>query len=81
MAPIQSDQSGNLYGVVTQGGVNGSGGVFKVNTKGAEWIIHDFPAGFRSDGVVMDTAGNLYGVSVNGGTYNAGEVYKLTLQK
>lgn len=55
--------------------------MFKVSTKGAEGIIHNFPAGFRSYGVVMDTAGNLYGVSVNGGTYNAGEVYKLTLQK
>ena len=80
-APIQIDKSGNLYGVVTQGGANGSGGVFRVSTKGAEGIIHNFPAGFRSYGVVMDTAGNLYGISVNGGTYNAGEVYKLTLQK
>jgi uncharacterized repeat protein (TIGR03803 family) len=78
--PIQIDKSGNLYGVVTQGGANGSGGVFKVNTKGAEEIIHSFPAGFRSYGVVMDAAGNLYGISANGGTYNAGEVYKLTLQ-
>jgi uncharacterized repeat protein (TIGR03803 family) len=80
-APVQIDKSGNLYGVVTLGGANGSGGVFEVNASGAESVVYSFPAGFSSNGLVMDSEGNLYGTSVNGGAYNLGSVYKLTLQK
>jgi uncharacterized repeat protein (TIGR03803 family) len=80
-APVQIDTAGNLYGVVTQGGANGSGGVFEVNASGVETIVYNFPSGFSSYGVVMDSEGNLYGTSVNGGTYNMGTVYKLTRQK
>ncbi|HLZ39955.1 MAG TPA: choice-of-anchor tandem repeat GloVer-containing protein [Candidatus Sulfotelmatobacter sp.] len=79
-APLQIDKSGNIFGVVTQGGKHGSGGVFKLTPGGTEALIYNFPSGFSSYGVVMDPAGNLYGVSVNGGTYNAGAIYKLTLQ-
>lgn len=79
-APLNVDKSGNIFGVVTQGGKNGSGGVFKVTPTGAETLIYNFPSGFSSYGVVMDAAGNLYGVSSNGGKNNAGEIYKLTLQ-
>jgi uncharacterized repeat protein (TIGR03803 family) len=81
VAPIQIDKAGNLYGVVTLGGANGSGGVFEVNTSGAETILYNFPSGVRSNGLVMDSEGNLYGASVNGGAYGLGSVYKLTLQK
>jgi uncharacterized repeat protein (TIGR03803 family) len=80
LAPLQIDKSGNIFGVVTQGGKNGSGGVFKVTPRGTESLVYNIPSGFISNGVVMDSAGNLYGVSLNGGKFNAGEVYKLTLQ-
>jgi uncharacterized repeat protein (TIGR03803 family) len=79
-APLQIDSSGNIFGVVTYGGKNGSGGVFKITPNGNETLIYNFPAGFSSYGVVMDTSGNLFGVSINGGKFNAGEVYKLSPQ-
>ena len=81
--PIQIDAAGNLYGVVTQGGANGTGGVFEVNTSGTETLLHSFEKGILTffNGIVIDSAGNLYGTTTTGGPNKHGTVYKLTLQK
>ncbi len=82
VGPIQIDNAGNLFGVVTQGGANGAGGVFEVTPSGTETIVYSFatsaPLGLT--GLTMDSHGNLYGINSVGGKYNAGEIYVLKRQ-
>src|SRR6266446_7497542 len=70
------DKSGNLYGVTSNGGVNGVGTVYELSpTASGTWtqkVLHTFGQG--TDGqtptgnLIMDSAGNLYGTTVYGGT-------------
>jgi uncharacterized repeat protein (TIGR03803 family) len=75
------DAHGNLYGVTTSGGENGSncngggcGVVFKLDTGGNETVLHSFTGGadgaFPQGGLVMDALGNLYGTALQGGDFN-----------
>ncbi len=75
---------GNLYGMTTAGGTNGTGAVFKLTTAGAESIVYSFGAttGDGSTpwgGLIQATDGNLYGVTYVGGTNNKGAVFKITM--
>ena len=68
------DPAGNVYGVFTQGGLDGCGNVFEVSPSGSGWTentIYTFTCGSDGagpeGGLLRDQAGNLYGAT-SGGT-------------
>jgi len=76
------DAKGNIYGTTLFGGTYYYyGAIFKINSKGAETLVHSFTGG--SDGanpyagLALDAQGNLYGTASAGGTYGQGVVFKL----
>ena len=81
--------SGNtLYGATIDGGTNGNGTVFAVNTNGTGFtVLHTFTAipGFpftNSDGAkpyggLVLSGGTLYGTAAYGGTNGAGTIFKV----
>ncbi|MGA8493494.1 MAG: choice-of-anchor tandem repeat GloVer-containing protein [Terriglobales bacterium] len=81
-AGLVRDSAGNLYGTTTWGGTYWVGVVFKVDTTGAETVLHSFTGGADGGepyaGLVRDSAGNLYGTTYYGGASGAyGAVFKL----
>ncbi|HUE35860.1 MAG TPA: choice-of-anchor tandem repeat GloVer-containing protein, partial [Candidatus Acidoferrum sp.] len=79
---------GVLYGTTSDGGTNGSGTVFAVNTNGSGFqVLHNFTAGdvvtgTNTDGAVpyagLVLVGNfLYGTAYFGGTNGGGTVFRL----
>ncbi|MGB9265711.1 MAG: choice-of-anchor tandem repeat GloVer-containing protein [Terriglobales bacterium] len=77
-----ADSEGNLYGTASSGGPSNNGVVFKINSAGAETVLHTF-AGGTKDGsgpqgfLIVDSAGNFYGTTSGGGAYGSGTVFKL----
>ena len=80
------DAQGNLYGTTWFGGdlaciaPDGCGTVFKLDTTGAETVLHMFRGGVDGAlpiGLVIDSAGNLYGNTYQGGAYDCGTVFEL----
>jgi uncharacterized repeat protein (TIGR03803 family) len=76
LSPLVRDSAGNLYGTTWEGGSKGCGGVgcgtvFKLDTSGAETILHVFTGGTDGAapyaGVILDSRGNLYGTTQLGG--------------
>ena len=83
VAGLIVDAAGNLYGTTQQGGSYGLGTVFKVDTSGAETVLHSFKGGksdgaFPSAGLAFDTKGRLYGTTTLGGRSNQGTVFRVT---
>jgi uncharacterized repeat protein (TIGR03803 family) len=86
---ILSDST--LYGTASQGGTNGSGTVFSVNTDGTGFaVLHTFKKlefqldsnfGTNSDGISPDglilSGGTLYGTAAGGGTNGTGTVFAI----
>jgi uncharacterized repeat protein (TIGR03803 family) len=81
-AGVVSDSAGNLYGTTNNGGTEGVGVVYKVDTTGHETPLHSFGGAGGSSpnaGVIVDSAGNLYGTTYSGGSSGGwGVVYKLS---
>ncbi len=89
-AGVVLDVANNIYGTTALGGAvngceygaNGCGVVFKLNSTGAETVLHAFGEG--TDGVqplgrlVRDSSGNLYGTTWAGGADNRGTVFGLS---
>jgi uncharacterized repeat protein (TIGR03803 family) len=90
-AGVIQDSSGNLYGTTYGGGITsctgdyppfGCGIVFKIDTTGAETVLHRFTGG-TTDGeysfapLLRDQNGNLYGTAVSGGSANCGVIFKI----
>lgn len=77
-AGVVRDAKGTLYGTTLQGGTNGFGTVFKLDSAGKETVIHSFSGGndgmMPYGGLISDSAGNLYGATSLG----VGTVFKLT---
>lgn len=76
------DSAGNFYGTTAEGGANGYGTVFRIDTAGAETVLHSFAGGpidgqQPQAGLSMDSAGNLYGTTEYGGANNCGTVFKI----
>jgi uncharacterized repeat protein (TIGR03803 family) len=76
---------GALYGVTSQGGVQGgfAGTVYKVNTDGSGFaVLHAIDPATEGAGLaaalVRDDAGNFYGAAFQGGTLAGGTVFKIT---
>lgn len=70
MAGLIFDESGNLYGTTYEGGISGSGAVFKVTPSGEETILYSFGSQcycpelyYPYAGLVLDKKGNLYGTT------------------
>jgi uncharacterized repeat protein (TIGR03803 family) len=87
-AGLIRDAAGNLYGTTFHGGVKtgicassgGCGVVFKLDTAGAETVLHSFKGGDGANpiaGLIGDLAGNLYGTTSSGGKSNRGVVFRL----
>jgi len=80
-AGLVQDAEGNLYGTTELGGGANLGVVFKIDTAGAETVLHDFEGG--ADGqypyaaLVLDKSGNLYGTTSEGGSSNQGTVFRV----
>jgi uncharacterized repeat protein (TIGR03803 family) len=76
------DAAGNLYGTAPNGGPNGGGVVYKLDTSGNFTILHAF-TGAKDDGaysyapLVFDPDGNLYGTTMMGGKFSYGTVFKM----
>lgn len=81
------DSAGNLWGVATVGGQNGSGTAFELSrAAGGQWhfkTLYAFGgepgAGFPYGALVADAGGNLYGTTYYDGANDLGSVYRLSL--
>lgn len=76
---------GNLYGVTSYGGVNGSGAVFRISPSGTLDAIYSFCAlASCADGanpytsLIQASDGDLYGATSAGGASNNGTLFKIT---
>jgi uncharacterized repeat protein (TIGR03803 family) len=80
------DGHGNLYGVVSAGGLYGAGGIFEITASGQLITIFHFTNDGAEpknpeEGLFRDTEGNLYGTTRNGGPYlPGGAVFKVTFR-
>ena len=83
------DQTGNLYGTTSQGGIGcdgfGCGTVFELTPSGSGWtkkILYSFTGGRDGTdpyaGLVFDQSGNLYGATAFSGSGGGGTVFELT---
>src|ERR1022692_4488314 len=82
-AAVVRDPHGNLYGTTIQGGAFSNGTLFKLDTKGKQTVLNQFPANQGEaalpTGLARDKQGNLYGTTYGGGVYNHGSVFKVDL--
>lgn len=78
---VSMDSAGNLWGATPEGGADGAGVVFKVDSSGYH-VIYTFSGG--ADGgwgigsMAFDAQGNVYGTTAQGGAYNGGVAYRLS---
>ena len=77
---------GNLYGVTSYGGANGSGVVFRISPSGTLDAIYSFCAlASCADGanpyasLIQGSNGDLYGTASAGGASNNGTLFKITM--
>jgi uncharacterized repeat protein (TIGR03803 family) len=88
-AGVTLDQTGNLYGTATEGGLSGAGVAFELShVQGNGWtqtVLHHFCAepscsdgSFPEGTLVIDGSGELYGGTQMGGGDNRGVLFKLT---
>ncbi len=84
-AGLVLDSSGNLFGAASQGGIYGSGTIFKLTPiSNGNWnfsVTHSFTGGlyggeFPQAGLILDSFGNLYGTAL-GGPGKYGVVYEI----
>jgi uncharacterized repeat protein (TIGR03803 family) len=83
IGPVSLDSAGNIYGTTIWGGVGNVGTVFKIDSNGAETILHAFSnldadGAFPSDGLTWDRSGNLYGITNAGGIHGGGVVFRIS---
>jgi uncharacterized repeat protein (TIGR03803 family) len=75
------EPDGTFYGTTLEGGAEGFGTIYSINSAGVENILYSFccwHGKFPAGGVVRDTAGRLYGTTIEGGSYKAGVVFRFT---
>ena len=89
--PLVRDGAGNLFGTTYKGGNDcnpwGCGTIFKIESDGAETVLHSFAGGsdgaYPFAGLIADKSGNLYGTTSGGGGtgcsgFGCGTVFKLS---
>ncbi|HUD45291.1 MAG TPA: choice-of-anchor tandem repeat GloVer-containing protein, partial [Candidatus Baltobacteraceae bacterium] len=82
---------GNLYGVTSTGGANGSGTLFKVSLGGSFGLVYTFSVvdidGYNREGsapqaaLVQSTDGNFYGTADEGGSNGLGAVFEYVVSQ
>ncbi|MGZ8189475.1 MAG: choice-of-anchor tandem repeat GloVer-containing protein, partial [Methylosarcina sp.] len=80
LAELIQGKDGNFYGTNSEGGDNGSGTVYRIDSAGYTEILHSFDGSEGSSPharLLQDPAGNFYGTTYYGGSYNAGTIFKL----
>ncbi len=81
LSSLIMDAQGNLYGTTNQGGANGYGTVFELDTSGNETVLYSFTGNTDgagpSAGLVQDAQGNLYGTTNQGGANDYGTVFEV----
>ena len=84
LANVIRDSSGNLYGTAAKSPGCTCGVVFRLDSNGAETVLHTFTGGGDgrkpTAGVITDDGGNLYGTTEFGGSADAGTIYKIGLK-
>ncbi len=71
-----------LYGMTSEGGTNGIGTIFKIDTDGSGFeLLHSF-SGIPTDGLLptgglIQDGSTLYGMTSEGGTNTAGTIFKI----
>jgi uncharacterized repeat protein (TIGR03803 family) len=83
--------SSTLYGTVQSGGTNGAGGIFSINTNGADFTnLYSFTAvpgsfprinndGGNPQAALILSGSTLYGTALNGGTNGFGTVFAINM--
>lgn len=77
--------NGDLYGTTHGGGLNSSGTVFKITTRGALTTVYNFCSltncadGEYPNALVQATNGYLYGTTQQGGMHGEGSIFRITL--
>lgn len=75
------DAAGNFYGTTEEGSTFDQGTVFKLDSAGAETVLHSFGASgdgfFPRSSLVQDSAGNFYGTAPYGGQFGQGAIFKI----
>ncbi len=75
---------GNLYGTTYDGGASGYGTLYRITTRGAETVLHDFSSGppphdgINPEAPLIHEKGTFYGTTYEGGLSRAGTVFALT---
>jgi len=82
MAVMVQGSDSNFYGTTFNGGTNGVGTVFKINSKGVLTSMHSFTNGNEGAnpqaGLLQGSDGKFYGTTSLGGTNYAGTVFKIS---
>src|SRR5262249_55565115 len=85
---VVADPAGDLFGTTENGGANGHGAVFDIDTTGHEHLLYSFKGGSDGQnpraGLTIDRAGaHLYGTTRDGGGIGSGgsqgTVFKITI--
>jgi uncharacterized repeat protein (TIGR03803 family) len=83
-AGVARDSSGNLFGTTYFGGAQNDGVVFKLSSKGAYSVLHNFCSESNcTDGsepaaaVTLDSSGNIFGTTGRGGDGNFGTLFEI----
>jgi uncharacterized repeat protein (TIGR03803 family) len=82
--PLIQGSDGNFYGTTFDGGANGSGVIFKIESNGRLTVIHNFAGNgggfYPCAGLVQASDGNFYGTTHSGGMVSAGTIFRVTPQ-
>ena len=80
LGALVQGEDGDLYGVMSQGGKNNAGSIFRITTAGSliwDTSLTSDTAGTKS-GLTFGADGNLYGVSNSGGANGKGSIFSVT---
>ena len=78
------DPSGNLFGVTSSGGANGTGAIFELVRAKSTYTFQSLHSLGSGEGqglvtpLILDTGGNLYGTTETGGAHSGGLVFELS---
>ena len=79
---LAANGNGDLFGLMSSGGVNGFGAVVEFPNTGGGPVTGELqrrrpPAQTRTLTLLVDASGNLFGTTLSGGANNAGTVFEL----
>jgi uncharacterized repeat protein (TIGR03803 family) len=81
-AALVQGSDGNFYGTTSEGGTNGLGTVFRINSAGALTTLWQFGASVDGAtpfaGLVQGCDGNFYGTTIFGGANGNGNIFRIS---